>query len=198
MSANKLRLFIAFDIPEEARSLLAAIVEKHKEEFPEARWVKAENLHLTLKFIGDYEEEKLDRLSNEIRKTAASGSSFRAALGGCGGFPSSRKARVLWVGMRNGQEEAALMAGKLDSRLDKVGVKRENRPFKGHLTLARLRRPLDCSSLLEKMEEELKPVSDVFFEVKEMTLYRSILGPGGPTYVSLEKVALGEGSDGKD
>lgn len=198
MSAERMRLFIALDIPEEARSLLAAIVEEHRGDLPEARWVKAENLHITLKFIGDYEEEKLDRLSNEIRKTAALGSSFRAALGGCGGFPSSRKARVLWVGMRDGQEEAAVMAGKLDSRLEKAGVERESRPFRGHLTLARLRRPLDCSSLLERMEEESKPLTDMFFEVREMTLYRSILGPGGPTYVSLEKIALGEGSDGKN
>ncbi len=197
MSGDRLRLFLAVDIPEETRRLLAAALERYGGEIPEARWVKAENLHITLKFIGGYEEEKLERLSNEIRKTAALSAPFRAALGGCGGFPSPRKARVLWVGMRGGQEEAAGLAGKLDARLEKVGVKREDRPFKGHLTVARLRRPADCSSLLGMMEGELEPLAEMPFEVREITFYRSILGPGGPTYVPLEKIALGEGEDGK-
>ena len=191
MGGERLRLFVAMDITEEARRTIAACVERHGSGLAEARWVRPENLHITLKFIGEYEEEKLGRLSNEIRETAALCRAFRAALGGCGGFPSRKKARVIWVGMEAGQAEAAAIAAKLDSRLERVGVKREDRPFKGHLTLARLRKPVDCSPLLDKMEVELQHLAEMPFEVRKMTLYRSILGPGGPRYLPLERVDLG-------
>lgn len=196
MTGDRLRLFVALDITEEARRAIAASMEKHACELVGARWVRPENLHITLKFIGDYGEEMLPRLSNEIRETAGLCKAFRAALGGCGGFPSRRKSRVLWVGMEEGQAEAAAIAAKLNSRLEKVGIERESRPFKGHLTLARLRKPTDCSHVIDEMEKELQPLTEMPFEVREMTLYRSILGPGGPRYLPLEKVALGVGRHG--
>ena len=189
-SAEKLRLFVAMDIPPEARELLSETIEAFRGEIEGARWVKAENLHLTLKFIGEYEKEGLERLSHEIRVTAERCHGFEAALGGCGAFPSQRKARVLWVGMHAGAEDAGAVARKLDSRLEKVGIKRENRPFRGHLTLARMKRPLDCSSYLESMREKLEGLQDIIFEVGEIVIYRSVLSPQGPTYKALERVGL--------
>lgn len=189
VSVKRLRLFVAADLPGEVRERIASAAEAAR-TLEGARWVKAENLHLTLKFIGDYEEDKLERLREEVAAAAALCTGFTAALGGCGAFPSHSRARVLWLGMARGEEEAAATARKLDSRLERLGVKREERPFRGHLTLARLRIPSDCSSWLEGLEERLKDLRDMDFEVGEIVLYRSILGPQGPTYVPVERAPL--------
>ncbi|MBN2027831.1 MAG: RNA 2',3'-cyclic phosphodiesterase [Actinobacteria bacterium] len=191
MSDNRLRLFVAADITRDIRELLASTMERMRGEGIDARWVKPENLHLTLKFIGEYGEEGLDTLLREIHKAAGKSKPFDAVLGGCGAFPSRSKARVIWVGMSNGVDEAAAIARKLDARLEKVGIKRERRQFRGHLTLARLRRPQDCTEFLEDMSGMLKGLQDLPFHVEEIMLFRSILKPQGPTYVELETVALG-------
>lgn len=191
MSGERLRLFLAVEIPDDARELLSVTIDGLREAMPGTRWVKAKNLHLTLKFIGDYGEEGLKRLSNEIRATAERCQGFRAVLGGCGAFPSQRKARVVWVGMSEGADEAGKIARKLDARLEKAGVKREGRPFSGHLTMARLKQPKDFSPQLEEMSGRLEGLRSMPFEVGEIVLYRSILSPQGPTYVALERAGLG-------
>ena len=191
MCGEKLRLFVAADIPREIRGLLASTMERMRGKGVEARWVKPENLHLTLKFIGDYSEDGLDRLSLEMRKAADRSVPFEVVMGGCGAFPSQRKARVIWVGMAHGVDGAASIARKLDARLEKAGVKRDQRQFRGHLTLARLRRPQDCTHVLEDMAGMLGGLQDLPFQVEEIKLFRSILRPQGPTYVELASVVLG-------
>lgn len=195
MSGERMRLFVAFDIPEKAREILSGVADAKREELAGARWVRPENLHLTLKFIGEYREDDLGRLSQEIRAAAERCPSFTAALGGCGAFPSRRKARVIWVGLSEGADEAGHVARKLDARLEKVGIKREPRPFRGHLTLARLKRPGDCTEGLEGIEAMLEELEKIPFVIGEVTLYRSILGPQGPKYTVLERIPLKEGSD---
>jgi 2'-5' RNA ligase len=191
MSDNRLRLFVAMDIPHAAKDLINSAINELRGDVEGARWVKPQNLHLTLKFIGEYTEEGLSRLSNEIRATGERCTAFKAALGGCGAFPSRGRARVIWVGMDTGIEEAGAVARKLDARLEKVGVKREERPFRGHITLARSKRPQECTSVLADLERLLGGLREISFEVDEMVLYRSILGPPGPTYTALERVPLG-------
>ncbi len=192
MSARRyMRLFVAVDVPGEIKEKVAAAVGEIGPDAAGVRWVKPENLHITLKFIGDYGEERLGDLIEEVRATARLCDGFTVSLAGCGAFPSRGRARVLWLGMARGGEEAAAAARKLDSRLERVGVKREERGFRSHLTLARLRNPADCSACLLRLEEKLKGLEEKSFEVEEMVLYRSILGPHGPTYIPLEGARLG-------
>lgn len=186
-----MRLFVALDIPREARDLISSGVASVHLRIGGARWVDPGNLHLTLKFIGAYTEEGLPRLEKGIRAAGERCAPFRAALGGCGAFPSRRRSRVIWVGMCEGAEEAGAVARKLDARLEDAGVRREDRPFRGHITLARLKQPADCSSALEELELCLGELSGIAFDVDEMVLYRSILGPKGPTYVELQRTPLG-------
>lgn len=188
---KKLRLFVAADIPPLVREAVSGALEPLKEKVPGGRWVRPENLHITLKFIGDYGEERLERLSNEITAAAARCAPFTVRLGKCGAFPSRSRARVLWVGMTEGGEEAAAAAGKLEARLEKAGVKREGRDYRGHLTVARLREPFDCSGFLVELAANMERVESIAFEVGELTLYRSILSPSGPTYVALRVFSLG-------
>lgn len=189
--SGSLRLFVALDLPEGVRERIAAAVKKKAGLLPQARWVKEENLHLTLKFIGEYPEEKVERLEGILEKKALEHRPFTASLRGCGGFPSPGRARVIWVGMGKGEEEAASLASGLDSGLTRVGVKREARPFRGHLTLARLKNPMDCCSWLASLEEELSGLEEMDFQVREITLYRSVLSPQGPTYFPVRRFELG-------
>lgn len=189
---GKMRLFIAMDVPEEIKGVISAALKDLKRSTEGVRWVRPENIHLTVKFIGDYEEEKLERLEDEVAKAALRSPRFTALLGGCGAFPSSAKARVIWVDMRKGAEEAAIAARKVDSRLGKIGIKRESRPFRGHLTLGRLKKPRNCSDVIERMEEDLQGLLEMPFDVQEMVLYRSILGSQGPTYIPLRHIELRE------
>jgi 2'-5' RNA ligase len=188
---DKMRLFVAMDIPEGIKEVISSALGGCRDRMEGVRWVKPENIHLTVKFIGDYPEEKLGRLVEEIRKAALRSPKVSALLGGCGAFPSQSKARVIWVDMRKGGEEAAIVARKVDSRLGKIGVKREKRPFRGHLTLGRLKRPKDCSDLLGRIEENLQELAEMPFAIEEVVLFRSILSSKGPTYVPLQRIELG-------
>jgi RNA 2',3'-cyclic 3'-phosphodiesterase len=196
VSGSRIRLFVAVDIPDKVRETISSAVNAVKPETEGMRWVEPCNLHLTMKFIGEYEEGKLEELSAEVRETSRLCRGFEACLGGCGTFPSPRKARVIWLGMSRGGEEAGKVARKLDARLEKVGVKREDRPFRSHLTLARRRQPADCSTLLDNLSEGLKDLEDMGFEVGDVVLYRSILGPQGPRYIELERMELKGPSSG--
>ncbi len=191
MSDRDLRLFVASDIPSEVKAIIASAGERTRASLPVARWVKTENLHLTLKFIGAYPEEDVGVLSNELRETGGRCAPFEAALGGCGAFPSPGKARIIWVGMTRGVAGAEAVARKLDARLDKVGIAREGRPFRGHITIARLKQPGDCRTILDDLGKDLAGLLDMTFIVDEVVLYRSILGPQGPTYIALDRIALG-------
>lgn len=193
-----LRLFVALDLPEEVRDMITVAVKKNAGMLPQARWVKKENLHLTLKFIGECPEERLESLEGVLERKALEHRPFTASLKGCGGFPSPGRARVIWVGMEKGEEEAASLASGLDAGLAKVGVKREDRPFRGHLTLARLKSPVDCCSWLASLEEDLAGLQEIDFPVVEMILYRSFLYPQGPTYVPLRRFELGRKTGDRD
>jgi 2'-5' RNA ligase len=190
MPDKKIRLFIAIDIPQEIRAVLAGTIEGTRPAMPDVKWVKAENLHLTLKFVGYFDPDKLEGLLDITRKIARRFPAFRVRLGSSGAFTSPRRARVIWVGMLQGTEESARLAEKLDARLEKVGVKREGRPFAGHLTLARLRQPRDCSAELAYIANRLEGLEDMEFEVSEIVVYRSILRPDGPVYEALERIPL--------
>jgi 2'-5' RNA ligase len=185
-----MRLFVAMDVPEEIKGVISETLGDLRKNMEGVRWVKPENIHITVKFIGDYEEDKLDRLEVEIKKAAVRSPRFTALLAGCGAFPSPGKARVIWVGMREGEEEAAIVARKVDSRLGKIGIKREKRPFRGHLTLGRLKRPRDCSDVIGSMEKGLAKLANMPFDVQEIVLYRSILDSQGPTYIPLCNIGL--------
>lgn len=195
---ERLRLFVALDLPVEVRDRIEAAVRKNAGLQPRARWVKKDNLHLTLKFIGEYPAAKMEELAGALERATKGQRSFVASLGGCGGFPSVGRSRVVWVGMEKGEKEAASLAARLDDDLAKLGVKRETRPFRGHLTLARLREPVDCTAWLASMEEDLAGLEQMAFRVEEVTLYRSILSPKGPTYVPLMRFGLRGDGDAQD
>ncbi len=127
-----IRLFVAIELPEDIRRRLASMAGG----IPSARWVSEENLHLTLRFIGEVPEDRLDGICAAL--AAVGGAPFELTVSGTGHFESRRRARVLWAGIEPNEELAALH-DRVESALVRAGLEREGRKFSAHVTLAQLR-----------------------------------------------------------
>ncbi|HKU25147.1 MAG TPA: RNA 2',3'-cyclic phosphodiesterase, partial [Candidatus Sulfotelmatobacter sp.] len=129
-----MRLFVALDIDAEIRERLARFADGLRQFAPDARWVKEESLHITLKFIGEWPEPEVDRIKGELAGVA--GQAAVIQFKGYGFFPSTKSARVFWVGLEAGPELVALAAA-VEEKLQVLGIAKEERKFSPHLTLAR-------------------------------------------------------------
>ncbi|CAO3408066.1 RNA 2',3'-cyclic phosphodiesterase [Azospirillum largimobile] len=178
-----LRLFVAIDLTEEICRRLAGLAGG----VPGARWTEPENLHLTLRFIGEVPEDQamdIDAALAEIHAPA-----FPLSLDGVGVFGTGRKARVLWAGVERNEALAHLQA-KVESALVRCGLPAEERKYSPHVTLARLRdAPADRIGrfLSDRGLFRAGPMP-----VEHLTLYRSHLGNGGAVYESLREYPLTE------
>jgi RNA 2',3'-cyclic 3'-phosphodiesterase len=177
-----MRLFVAMDIPDDVRSAIGAIAAKLRLACPNARWVRIEGLHVTLKFIGESLAEK-----TEMIRTALTAVPCRAPIPmnfrGLGFFPSERRPRVLWAGIEAGPELAALAAA-VETALNPLAIPREERAFSPHLTLARFDTPRGLDSLHAAIEQ-IGPLEFGGATAKEFHLYQSVLKPGGAEYTRL-------------
>lgn len=176
-----MRLFTALDPSPEVQERLVELLDRLR---PSARlrWTKPENLHLTLKFIGEYPDAELGALQEAMREAPWPGR-FEVRVAGLGFFPNDRAPRVFWAGIQAGKELAGL-ARAIDEVLLKLGVPAEGRPYSPHLTLARIenRTPLER---LHRTIRDLGPVDLGSFRPDRFYLYRSQPGPGGSVYTRL-------------
>src|SRR4051794_32794087 len=131
---NFMRLFIALDIDEAVREGLIRFVEGVRNFAPDARWVKPESLHVTLKFIGEQPDTTVEKVKQALAEISAAAT--RIEFGGYGFFPNPKSARVFWIGMESGPQLARLAAA-IDEKTATLGIPKENRRFSPHLTLAR-------------------------------------------------------------
>ena len=185
MSEDTLRCFLAIELDTSVREALARSAEALERELPDARWTPAENLHLTLKFLGELAQSAVERLAEHAEAKLAASAPFEATLAGLGAFPHAREARVLWIGVSKGGAALARIARKLDSSAARFGVAREKRPYQSHLTLARLREPSPI--LLER----LAAPEPLHVAVERVTLFESRLTPSGARHIPLARLQLG-------
>jgi 2'-5' RNA ligase len=182
------RIFVAVDISAGARGAASEYIEGLRRKFPAARagWEKPEKLHLTLKFLGDTDEERLAKLTEAAEKAARQISNFRLRIAGTGVFPSQRKARVLWLGVVEDEERSLRkLNAALEDECERRGFTREKRDFKAHLTIARLREPEKSKNLIEAhLREDFAAVE---FEVSDLVIYQSLLSPQGSRYAVVSK-----------
>ncbi len=151
------------------------------------RWSRPENVHLTLKFLGDVDEEKLDEVHTTLESLCADHTPFDTRTAGLGAFPSARRARILWAGVRGaGFEELRSLAADLDDAIASLGFEREERPYTPHLTLGRVRgQPGNLDPLPEDAENS-------GFRVRQVELVESTLTPKGAVYQTVGAFALRE------
>jgi 2'-5' RNA ligase len=176
------RLFVALDIPAEVRAAVAALVVKLRPSCRNARWVRTEGAHITLKFIGEVPPEKtkaIEAALAPIQTPAPIEMNFR----GVGFFPNDRHPHVFWAGIEAGRELSELAAA-VESSLEPLGIAREQRAFSPHLTLARLESPRGLDALRAAIAWA-GPVEFGRTTAREFHLYQSILKPSGAEYTRL-------------
>ena len=189
-----MRLFIALDIDDAIRERITRFVEGVAGFAPDARWMKPESLHVTLKFIGEQPEAAVEPIKNALRTIAIEPAEIH--FRGCGFFPTAKSARVFWIGIDAGPELAALSAA-IDAKTAALGIPKEARAFSPHLTLARgsggsgspRRMKADAPNrTFQRLQEKLsaRPAPEFgTMTPREFFLYQSHLSPKGSKYTQL-------------
>lgn len=190
-----IRAFIAIDLSKDIQVCLELVsnqIKKRLEGVP-VRWVPIENIHLTLKFLGNVSESNLEILQKMLSKVVGGHKVFEISAGGLGAFPKIHRPRVIWIGLEAPPELEAVQHA-IEQETTRLGYAREERPFSPHLTLARVSR--------NATSRDVHKISDVLISekvgflgvtrVREVHLYRSDLKPSGAQYTQIFSAALGE------
>ena len=150
-------------------------------------WVKPGNLHLTIRFLGDLGDSGVRRAGEAVRHGAEGAAAIPAALGGLGAFPNLGRPRVLWVGLAQGAEEAKALARAVNGALSDAGFGPPDKPFRAHLTLARVREGARGLAALSQYAPPPAPAPAILDQV---VLMKSDLHPAGSRYTPLLEVHL--------
>jgi 2'-5' RNA ligase len=167
------RLFFAVPISETVRGIVSRSIEVFPIADPPWKWIRPENYHITLKFLGETDEELLERLLEIGRETAAATSPFELSFGRFDAFPSISRPRILLFHAESGAARLTQLAGLLEEKLESLGFERERRRFRTHLTLARVKRPLGREAL-EALEKVPPLPLEARQEVGRIVLVRSV------------------------
>lgn len=182
----KFRGFIAIEIY--AFPGLIEFEKEIKKTGANVKLVEPENVHITLKFLGNTEEEQIDEIERIIKDAVKEINSFHIQLKGAGVFPNQNYIKVIWIGIEHGEEIAAI-AHKIDEQLSRLGFKKEKRGFSPHLTIARVKSAKNKEKLLQIIEK-YKDVEFGDIEVDSIKIKKSDLTPKGPIYTTLRKIKI--------
>lgn len=193
--SENLRAFVAVELPEDVmaavdraqRSLAARLGGRM------CRWTRSEGIHLTLKFLGDTPADMVPEIERRLREALSGVPAFTLALAPLGVFPNASAPRVVWIGLSGDLQALHSIQRRVEEAISPLGYPTEQRPFSPHLTLGRV---ADFASPADRREigaavETASPPPQVRFDVGEVSLIRSELGPGGARYTRLANVTLG-------
>lgn len=194
-----MRIFIALDIDDAIRQRIQRFMDGVRGFTPDARWVRAESLHVTLKFIGEKPADVVEQIKQAL--SGIQGEAITMTFRGYGFFPTLKAARVFWIGIESEQPLASL-AKAVDEATAALGVPREERPFSAHLTLARggggsgtprWQKEDGPNRNFQRLQEKLAALPAPEFgtmTAREFFLYESQLGRGGSRYTKIARFAL--------
>ncbi len=188
-----LRVFIAVEIPPSIRQAIHSQTESLRAALGRdlVRWVPAENMHLTLKFLGDVSPASVEALTKMLTTETQTCAPFALTVGGLGSFPTPRRARVIWIGIHAPAALTFLQHG-LESAAARLGYEEEARPFSPHLTLGRVRQPVSANDQ-QKVRVALEKTQIGALGTAEVTavhLFKSDLKPSGAEYTRLFSAPL--------
>lgn len=178
-----IRTFIALPIPDNLTESLRSAISQLRSINSGVKWVRPESIHLTLKFLGNIEEELVGPVSQQLDSVAGSYPEFELGLSGLGVFPGQRRPRVIWAGLGGDTMPLSELASDVDRMCAGFGIKAEKRPFNAHLTLGRLKVPSMVDLDINLIEE--------WFRAREVIFYKSELLPTGARYTILHSSSLG-------
>jgi RNA 2',3'-cyclic 3'-phosphodiesterase len=188
------RLFAAVPLPPAVQRLIGDIQDELEPEDWPFRWVEPELSHITLKFYGDTPVRRIQDLGKKLAWAAARTEPVTLKTGQMGAFPSTRRPRIVWLGLDGDLVNLERLAEDVDEVSTELGFSREERRFRAHITIGRLRNRMDPPEEFEPIVADLGlPAVDL--PVDRLQLIRSVLGPEGPEYSVVDVWRLGEGSN---
>ncbi|MBM4318732.1 MAG: RNA 2',3'-cyclic phosphodiesterase [Deltaproteobacteria bacterium] len=183
-----IRTFVACNLPVKLVEALRGYQLRLRDSLegwrPGIRWTSPASFHMTLRFLGEIEEPLVAALGDALRRAAAGHRAFDYTLQAVGCFPTAQRARVIWAGAES--EELGWLAASVEREVQQIGLPPEEKPFHPHVTLGRLKSPLNLSGALSKVP--LYPPTTV--KVEEVVIYRSLLSPDGAVYDALQCIPL--------
>jgi len=190
MAQEKIRTFIAIELSNEARKKIQEIQSELKSLIQSRiSWPKPENIHLTLKFLGNVSPNKIDSIKEELKKISKMHSPFEISLAGVGAFPNFRRPQVIWLGVDRGSELVIQIAGAIEKAMKRLGFPPEGRNFIPHLTLGRVKQRVNLEEIEPKLRNYDNP--DIpMVQVDRFGLIKSELHPEGAIYTTLEEFIL--------
>lgn len=188
--AQNVRAFVAVEIDPAIREAAVELIDKLRDASADVKWVEPENLHLTVKFLGDVPLTETAAICQALQRAAGEVEPFELELGGAGAFPSNGRPRTIWLGAAGDERPMRALADAVEKRLQKLGFRREARRFEVHLTLGRIRKP---GPGVKQLGEKLTELSDYpagKMSVNEIVLFSSQLTADGPIYAPLGRARL--------
>lgn len=191
---TSIRAFLAFTLPEEIKTIIHNLYGSINKNFNiKARWVALENLHLTVKFLGNISEKMRDKIIERL-KSMEMKIKITLMLDSYGSFPPKSKPRVFWVSFREeeGDDQLNSIFKKIDHEMKNLSFPREKRKFTPHITIARLKirdhsGMKEFTKMLELFKKKFDEADKKAFSVNKLTLFKSVLTPSGPIYSKIEE-----------
>jgi 2'-5' RNA ligase len=185
VSQEQIRCFVAIEISETIQTLLTCVQEELRKDIRGASWVKRGNIHLTLKFLGDIAPNQISTIKNAIEQVVGTRSPFLMEIGSIGAFPNLTRPRIIWAGVKTGADEVTAIAKEIDIGVSRHGYARDEKLFRPHLTLARLKSRINLKPLVSVFQL-YDTISGATMVVNEIRVVQSHLRPSGAVYTPLE------------
>jgi 2'-5' RNA ligase len=188
-----MRLFVAVGLPDHVKERLARVVAELRACRADVRWVHADAMHLTLKFLGNVDARELGEVDAALKRVAGAAQPTRGRLCDLGSFPHMSRPRVLWAGVETGDDRLASLHAAVDAAMNEIGFPTERRRFHAHVTIGRVRkRGTRRLGALRAAVEEQRPFDGGEFAIDAVTLFESELRRDGARYTALAVHRLGD------
>ncbi|MBI5177793.1 MAG: RNA 2',3'-cyclic phosphodiesterase [Nitrospinae bacterium] len=190
MGSESIRAFVSVNLDETLCGALGRVAADLKKTGADVKWVQPDNLHFTLKFLGEMENDSIEEIAAALRQTKQK--KFDIEIGGLGAIPDTRRPRVIFADVVSGARELSALAEAVESALEPLGFEREARKFLPHLTLGRIKSQKGMEKLIQKMAMDK---SSIFgkISVVRFSLMKSDLRPAGPIYTEIAEIPLNNG-----
>jgi 2'-5' RNA ligase len=183
-----MRTFIAVELPQEVKRKIEEVQAPLKKTDTYVSWVKPGNVHITLKFLGEVNEERIEDVFKGTENALKESKGFNLSLKDLGCFPNLRRPRVVWVGVDKGKDELSQMQKQIEEELFKFKFPKEQRSFSAHLTIGRVKSPRNIEELTGLIENTKFQTEEV--RIDEVVVMKSQLHPQGAIYTPLKKIKL--------
>ena len=185
--SDTIRAFIAIPLDPKIQHSIEYMQDRLKKSNNDIKWVKPENIHITLKFLGDVTTEQINSVKQTLLNCTHNTRPFKVKLSQLGAFPNIECPRTLWIGLKDSKQQLNRMAVSLEKALGKIGFQGDQRPFRSHITIGRIRSSKNIDALSKSMSNY--PISENCIQtISKIILFQSILSSEEPIYKSLYQV----------